>query len=410
HKQPLFEPLPLEALGQFFAFYQGIIHPGNHIIALQNRLDQLFGYPAQAGLWESDIFPVRLNPYYPAWLDSLMQSADLIWFGCGEKKVSFCFQEDLDFFQENKDDPKDETEDFLRTQPGKFSYFDLTTNSQYPKEEITKKLWQACWQGRLSNDTFIALRKAIQNNFVIDNKITETGNKRRVQFNRWQASKPLIGNWFILKSKQDGSDDTIALEENNKERVRILLARYGILFKELLNRELPLLNWSKLFKTLRIMELSGEILSGCFFEDIPGLQFISAEAFRLLGEKLPSHQIYWLNACDPASLCGLKLETLKGQLPSRIASNYLVYEDRRLLLDLRRTGKEVHIYCEDQDPALLEGLGVFRFMINREFEPAKRILVEKINDQPANQSPFLDTFLAFGFKKQYKGLELWKSF
>ena len=50
---------------------------------LQDRLDQLFGYPAHVEAWEKQILPARLSPYYSSWLDSLMQTSDLLWFGCG---------------------------------------------------------------------------------------------------------------------------------------------------------------------------------------------------------------------------------------------------------------------------------------------------------------------------------------
>jgi hypothetical protein len=40
------------------------------------------------------------------------------------------------------------------------------------------------------------------------------------------------------------------------------------------------------------MELSGEILSGYFFEDIPGVQFISHDAFRFICDPMPEDTVY----------------------------------------------------------------------------------------------------------------------
>jgi len=62
-------------------------------------------------------------------------------------------------------------------------------------------------------------------------------------------------------------------------------------------------------------------MSGYFFKGIPGAQFISFEAFRLLREGLDEERIYWMNAKDPASLCGIGLDSLKGKLPRRVSSN-----------------------------------------------------------------------------------------
>jgi len=56
------------------------------------------------------------------------------------------------------------------------------------------------------------------------------------------------------------------------------------------------------------MELSGEIYSGHFFDRISGIQFISPAALRQLKDGLSEDCIYWLNACDPASLCGIGID------------------------------------------------------------------------------------------------------
>ena len=58
--------------------------------------------------------------------------------------------------------------------------------------------------------------------------------------------------------------------EDQKERVRILLARYGLLTREIANREGGLFRWAALFNALRVMELSGEVLAGLFVKDMSG--------------------------------------------------------------------------------------------------------------------------------------------
>jgi len=190
----------------------------------------------------------------------------------------------------------------------------------------------------------------------------------------------------------------------------VLIDRYGILFRELLLRELPLLQWQRLFRTLRIMELSGEVISGSFFNGIPGLQFISPEGYRLLTKGLEEDRIYWLNAADPASLCGAGLEGLKDQLPSRLPATHLVYHGTRLVVVSRRYGKELSIHAELDDPHLHEYLSFFRVLLAREFNPRKRILVEQINGAAAADSPYRKGLKEFGFQDSYKGLELWRRY
>jgi ATP-dependent Lhr-like helicase len=154
------------------------------------------------------------------------------------------------------------------------------------------------------------------------------------------------------------------------------------------------------------MELSGEILSGYFFEGIPGVQFISHEAFRFLNEPLPEESIYWMNAGDPASLCGIRLEALKGSLSSRIPSTHLVYHGKKVVLISRRNGSLLEFLISPGDPHISEYLSFFKVLLTREFQPEKMILVETINGKPALESEYSRALKDFGFTGYYKGLEL----
>jgi ATP-dependent Lhr-like helicase len=193
-------------------------------------------------------------------------------------------------------------------------------------------------------------------------------------------------------------------EELTRERVRQLLERYGILFRELVTREPAPLQWSRIFRTLRIMELSGEILSGYFFENISGLQFISHRGFRTLREGLPEEEIYWINAADPASPCGLGVP-IKG-LPPRLASTHLVYHGSRLVLISKRRGVEVELRVSPEDSSIPEYLRVFADLLNRDVAPRKSVRVEQINAVATRESPYRKAFIEFGFLEEYRGLIL----
>jgi len=72
---------------------------------------------------------------------------------------------------------------------------------------------------------------------------TPSRRAQRRAFSRWKASRPLAGSWFRL-TPVDPPQDAIDLEELRKDRVRLLLDRYGVVFRELLLRELPPLRWA----------------------------------------------------------------------------------------------------------------------------------------------------------------------
>jgi len=157
---------------------------------------------------------------------------------------------------------------------------------------------------------------------------------------------------------------------------------------------------------LRLMELSGEIMSGYFFEGIPGVQFISAEAFRFLREGLDQERIYWMNAKDPASLCGIGLESLKGKLPRRVPSNHLVFQGMRVVIESMKNGRELRIHIPADHPRFHESLGMFKTLLSRGFNPEKGIVVERINGVTAGRSEYCDAMREFGFISAYNGLEL----
>ncbi|MEM8997669.1 MAG: hypothetical protein AAGF23_22995, partial [Acidobacteriota bacterium] len=99
-RRPDFEPRDVRELPLFLALHQGLTEPGDGLEALQERLERLFGLALPAGLWEGEILPARLRPYYPSWLDSAMQQSELMWLGVGKEKVTFGFDSDRELFVE----------------------------------------------------------------------------------------------------------------------------------------------------------------------------------------------------------------------------------------------------------------------------------------------------------------------
>jgi ATP-dependent Lhr-like helicase len=409
--QPAFEPLKIDRLPLFIADFQGITNPKGDLEGLREKIEQLLCYPAEAGVWESEVFPARLHPYDPSWLDTLMQEGDLQWVGNEGHRIAFCFEPDLDLMREDSPDPTADAEEtpspsgaaesgdlagLFPDPSGRYSFAALLTRSSHSPAALAGELWKGVWQGRLTNDTFFAMRRAIMAKFkppdpgpAKDGRTPgRWGRPRAGLRGRRKEGRSFPGNWHLLSSPAL-SDDLLETEERRKGRVRLLLDRYGILFRELLQRELPALGWSSVFRSLRIMELSGEVLAGYFFVGIPGPQFISPEAFRRLQRALPAEPVFWLNAADPASLCGIQLESIKGKLPPRVASTHLVYHGGRLVMVSKRYGRDLTFHIPSEDPSLPDYLAPLHHLLTRPVQPLRRIAIETINGEPAAQSPYL---------------------
>lgn len=408
-RQPSFHPLSIEHLPLFIASYQGLTQPGETLEDLRSRLEKLFGYAAPAHLWEEEILPARMLNYQPAWLDSLLHSTPLLWFGSGREAVGFALEPEMEIFTAPHGKDIERAKLLFPDARGRYDLFHIAAHADLGTEEATRRLWELTWRSIITNDSMETLRKGILNGFGAAGFDREGHGARgpvgRAAMHRWAASRPIHGSWRILDVSPI-EPDGIGGQELAKERARVLFDRYGILFRELLDNETEPMRWRRLFPVLRLMELSGEIMSGYFFEGIPGVQFISFDAFRFLRDGLDEEKIYWMNAKDPTSLCGIGLEGLKGKLPRRVPSNHLVFHGRRVVLESMKNGRELRIHIPPDHPRFHESLGMFKILLSRGFNPVKGIVIERINGAAAELSEYRDALREFGFVSAYDGLEL----
>ena len=288
---------------------------------------------------------------------------------------------------------------------------------------LTERLWDEVWEGAITNTSFAAVRTGVLNRFrpvaerpaaprrTSGSATRAAGRATRRRFERWRGSRPFVGDWHRLPAAAGGPPaeplDALDHAALNKDRVRLLLDRYGVLFRELLLRELPNLRWASLFRSLRLMELSGEVLAGQFFDGVPGLQFASPAAYRRLREGLPADLVYWMNAVDPASPCGLGLEALRDRFPRRVPSSHLVFHGSRLVVASQRNAAELDIRVDPDHPHLDDYLEFVKVLLTRQFNPLKLVAVETINGEPAPASPYADRIAAmFTATREHKSLKL----
>jgi ATP-dependent Lhr-like helicase len=157
------------------------------------------------------------------------------------------------------------------------------------------------------------------------------------------------------------------------------------------------------------MELSGEVMSGVFFHGVPGPQFISHRALHRLQRKLPEDAIYWINAADPASLCGIQLDSIRGMLPARIPTTHLVFRGNRLVVVSKRNGKDLAFQTPPEDPDLPEYMVSLRHLLTRKFQPVRRISMETINGERAPQSAYVSILRkCFDVTVDYRNVTLYR--
>lgn len=409
--RPAVRSLPLDRLPVFVARRQGVNAEVSGPDEMKGAWEKLLGLALPARAWEEEVFPARMKGYASRWMDGLLADSGLLWIGCGKEKIGFCFGQDIELFLEDR--AAEEGLDMIFPAPGgRYSFWDLLDHSaeaarrtggpSRSSAELAAALWELAWKGMVSTDNFQTVRKGIENGFRAD-ETTRGDRVRRRGFDRWQASRPVSGRWFRI-DRGPQARDALDEEEETRDRVRQVLQRYGVVFREILEYELPPLRWSRLFRALRMMEFSGEVVTGRFFEGVPGVQFALPSIVEDLSMAETGDDVWWINAADPASLCGIDIGGLKSILPARLPTTHVVFQGSTVVLVSRRRGFDLEFRVPPDSPRIGEYLAFVKALTSREQRPLSAVRVETINDEPVAASPYRARLLEFGFVEDYRRL------
>ena len=137
------------------------------------------------------------------------------------------------------------------------------------------------------------------------------------------------GRWSLLRRDLPGrgggageGDEALATEV-----ARVLLRRYGVLFRRLLDNEPRTLPWWKLVRALRRMEARGDVRGGRFVAGVSGEQFALPEAvgrLRRIRRAAPSGRPVAVSAADPLNLTGI---LTPGPRIAKSTRSRVVYRD-----------------------------------------------------------------------------------
>ncbi len=433
---PGVEAAPLSALVPFVAAWQGVVPPGRDAEDLFGRLGRLTCLPLPAGLWEAEIFPARMEHYDPAMLDTVLRQSGITWRGRGERRIFFHFPGDIDLVEdveESADESGGPQSAFLAGLfPDPRAVYDFSTllaRSGARPGELAKALWAGVWRGEVANADFQALRHGLENEFTLPSlggRETATdgffpgspgrawavgrGGRSPVSRGRlasWRAALPRTGLWR-LAPRPEVSHDVLDREERARERARLLLDRYGVVFREMVEREQGAFAWGMVFRSLRLLELAGEAMSGRFFAGISGIQFTAPRGLAHFRRAFPGdgggdgrdgavfgRAGYWLCALDPAApiLSGLTLpgQGSPGRPPRRAVGTHLVFRGTRLVMVSEGRGRDLYIGPGPDDPDPADLFSPLAHLLARRGDGARRVAVARINGLPAVASPYRET-------------------
>jgi len=214
-------------------------------------------------------------------------------------------------------------------QDGALFFSELVRRSGLLPSQVEEALSQLAALGLVTSDSFDGLRALL----VPSNKrptfgrnIGRRGRKTNL------ASIEFAGRWSLLRTdfashaSGNGAGNS-AREAAVEQFARVLLHRYGVVFRRLLERESFPVTWYELGRIYRRWEARGEIRGGYFVGGIGGEQFALPEAIGLLRsirKARPNGELITLSGADPLNLQGI---LTPGPRIAALAANRVLFFD-----------------------------------------------------------------------------------
>ncbi|HEY5382452.1 MAG TPA: DEAD/DEAH box helicase [Acidobacteriaceae bacterium] len=331
-------------------------------------IEQLEGFEAPAVEWERSLLPARVAHYDPHWLDNLCLAGIVgwgrlsphpAWFKTVAREegaprcasaprrviptsaapITFFLRESAEWLHATLAgkcideitlaqslSPEAQQLRSLLAERGASFTADLQRLSGLSKLQTTTALWELATAGLASADGFDQLRAMMDPR----RKSAAMAQTPAVSLRKRAAARTTAGRWSLLwdpaspliHSHAKSTKHFAHASEEEKERIidaakhadaaleahaHILLARYGVLFRELLARESNAPRWRDLAPMLRRLEARGEIRGGRFVTGPFGEQFAlpeAADALRAVRSRV-CDAVIPVAATDPINLLGV---------------------------------------------------------------------------------------------------------
>src|SRR6185503_2745925 len=339
------EPVSASDFMRFLFAWQRV-SPGDRCdgpAGLATILEGLEGFEAPAAAWEGGLLTSRLERYDPAWLDALCLSGRFVWARLSPPRGAFSrspapvrstpialvqrtrlagWASLARGSQPDQDPPLSADARVLfdlLSERGALFFAELAATSGLLPTRVEAVLAELVARGLVTSDGFTGLRALIT---PASRRPSPEGGRRR------RAASPFgmesAGRWTRLP----GGPWTDVDPQHAAEMVApVLLRRYGIVFRRLLDAEGPMPPWRDLLRVFWRLEARGEIRGGRFVSGMQGEQFALAgaiERLRSVRRSAPDGALLGIGAADPLNLTGI---VLPGARVSPLASGRILFRD-----------------------------------------------------------------------------------
>ena len=294
---------------------------------LARILDRLEGVEVPAASWESEVLPARMLDFDPTWLDHLCLAGRAAWLrvaplpGSGSSNtaharvgrplratpITLASRACMPLFV--RPGPPAATAGALAAQVLEYlerrgaCFFDeLMSGLGAEAGAVERALVTLVALGQVTCDGFAGLRALLRRRPRVRAGV-------RAHPRHWPLAE--AGRWSRIVAPPRPSDAQQArlFELDIAERfARVLLARYGVVFKRLTEREFNVAPWRDLLRCLRRMEARGEVRAGRFVDGFAGEQYALPEAAQSLAvraQRARDGELICVPAADPVNLTGI---------------------------------------------------------------------------------------------------------
>ena len=341
------EPVTAQDFMRFLTRWQHVA-PGKQQegrLGVLSVIEQLQGFELGAGAWEA-ILGARIESYRSEWLDDLCLSGEVTWGRLSLRNgdadegprrtgmtpsratpITLAIRDDLPWLlqatrgQRTPSAPgPGRTRDVLDAlrEHGALFQSDIRAITRRLPREVEEALWDGVARGLITADGFEAVRS-----LLFRRRVARAGDRRSLRRAGTKIGGRSAGRWALLP-------DVIATEDPDELAEAVaeqLLARWGVVFRDVLARETLTVPWREVLWALRRMEARGTIRGGRFVTSFAGEQYALPEAIDLLRsvrKHKRSGEIIRISAADPLNLVGI---VLPGSRVPALPTNSVTYVD-----------------------------------------------------------------------------------
>ena len=414
-------PRPVATAEQFSAMLlrRHHLHPEHRLAGPTGVLaavELLQGEDFPARVWEQDLLVPRVEDYQREWLDRLGLAGEIVWTvfepretaSARPGRVGLALRENAGWLRPAPT-PRAELDPrvknvllHLQLRGASFAQ-DLAKVAGLDTATTLSALWELFWAGLVTPDTFSAVASwgaptwppTPPNARHAPAKPGRSSSRRRRGQRRPPLARlPVIGRWSAL-----AEEEGLSPEEREEARAHLLLARYGVL-----SRELAQGDWSTLRHTLLRMEYGGEVVRGYFVEGLSGEQYALEDTLREL--ETPSRRAephVLVTIADPANLWGrvFTLTRRDGQRAgaARIPTTWLIARQGRPVLLVEGQGRALTPLAGWEAVDLAGAIRALQATVEPPLplRRVRRLDVEEWEGRPIRESEAFDAFVAAGF-------------